>query len=123
MFGISHAPSAKTPGNAEFVAKYKEMYDGAEPPEDAADAFAAGQVLQAAAEAVGNVEDQEAMADWLRENTVSTILGDLSWNEDGSPQGEFLIGQWQGDTVQYVLPEEFATTDEVVPGWKPAGAS
>ena len=43
MFAISHAPSADTPGNAEFVAKYKEMYDGNEPPEDAADAFAAAQ--------------------------------------------------------------------------------
>ncbi len=123
MFAISHAPSADTPGNAEFVAKYKEMYDGNEPPEDAADAFAAGQVLQAAVEAVGDVEDQTAMADWLRENPVSTILGDLEWNDDGSPNGDFLIGQWQGDTVQFVLPEEFATTEELVEGWKPGGAS
>ena len=123
MFAISHAPSADTPGNAEFVAKYKEMYDGAEPPEDAADAYAAGQVLQAAAEAVGSIDDQEAMADWLRENTVSTILGDLEWNDDGSPNGDFLIGQWQGDTVQFVLPEDFATSDKLVEGWKPGGAS
>ena len=52
------------------MAKYKEMYGGAEPPEDAADAYAAGQVLQAAVEAVGSIDDQEAMADWLRENAV-----------------------------------------------------
>ena len=123
MFAISHAPTADTPGNAEFVAKYKEMYDGAEPPEDAADAYAAGQVLQAAAEAVGSIDDQEAMADWLRENTVSTILGDLEWNDDGSPNGDFLIGQWQGDTVQFVLPEDFATSDKLIEGWKPGGAS
>jgi branched-chain amino acid transport system substrate-binding protein len=123
MFAISHAPSADTPGNAEFVAKYKEMFDGAEPPEDAADAYAAGQVLQAAAEAVGDIEDQEGMADWLRDNKVSTILGDLEWNDDGSPNGDFLIGQWQDGEVQFVLPEEFATTDELVKGWKPGGAS
>lgn len=123
MFGISHAPSAKTPGNAEFVAKYKEMYDGVEPPEDAADAYAAGQVLQAAVEAVGNVDDQDAMADWLRKNTVSTILGDLQWNDDGSPNGEFLIGQWQGETVHYVLPQKFATSDKIVPGWRPGEAN
>jgi branched-chain amino acid transport system substrate-binding protein len=122
LFAISHAPTADTPGNAEFVAKYKEMYDGNEPPEDAADAFAAGQVLQAAAEAVGSIDDQEAMADWLRENTVSTILGDLEWNDDGSPNGEFLIGQWQDGQVQFVLPEEFATTDEFIQGWKPGSA-
>jgi branched-chain amino acid transport system substrate-binding protein len=123
IFAISHAPSADTPGNAEFVAKYKEMYDGAEPPEDAADAYAAGQVLQAAAEAVGDIEDQEAMANWLRENTVSTILGDLEWNDDGSPNGDFLIGQWQDGEVQFVLPEEFATSDELIQGWKPGGAN
>lgn len=123
MFAISHAVSADTPGNSEFVAKYAEMYDGAQPPEDAADAFAAGQVLQAAAEGAGSIDDQAAMADWLRDNPVSTILGDLEWNEDGSPNGDFLIGQWQGDDVQFVLPEEFATTDEIVQGWKPGGAS
>lgn len=123
LFAISHAPTADTPGNAEFVAKYKEMYDGNEPPEDAADAFAAGQVLQAAAEAVGSIDDQEAMADWLRENEVETILGDLSWDDTGAPQGEFLIGQWQDGKVQFVLPEEFATTDEFIKGWKPGGAS
>ncbi|MBZ5737925.1 amino acid ABC transporter substrate-binding protein [Nocardioides mangrovi] len=123
MFGISHAPTADTPGNADFVAKYKEMFDGQEPPEDAADAYAAGQVLQAAAEGVGSIDDQAAMADWLRENTVSTILGDLTWNDDGSPNGDFLIGQWQGDSVQFVLPQEFATSDELIQGWKPGGAS
>ena len=123
LFTVSHAPSADTPGNAEFVAKYKEMFDGAEPPEDAADAYAAGQVLQAAAEAVGDIEDQEGMADWLHDNKVSTILGDLEWNDDGSPNGDFLIGQWQDGEVQFVLPEEFATTDELVKGWKPGGAS
>ncbi len=122
LFAISHAPTADTPGNAEFVAKYKEMFDGNEPPEDAADAFAAGQVLQAAAEAVGSIDDQQAMADWLRANTVSTILGDLEWNDDGSPIGEFLIGQWQSGQVQFVLPQEFATTDEFIQGWKPGSA-
>lgn len=121
LFAISHAPTAATPGNEEFVAKYKEMYGGQEPPEDAADAYAAGQVLQAAVEAVGDVEDQAAMADWLRENTVSTILGDLEWNDDGSPNGDFLIGQWQGSSAQFVLPTDVATSD-LVAGWRPGGS-
>jgi branched-chain amino acid transport system substrate-binding protein len=121
MFAVSHAPQAKTPGNEEFVAAYEKEYGGL-PPEDAADAFAAGQVLQAAAEAVGDVEDQEAMADWLRENSVETILGTLEWNDDGSPIGEFLIGQWQDGKVEFVLPEDIATTDEIVEGWNPGGA-
>ena len=57
--------------------------------------YAAGQVLTAAVEAVGSIDDQLALADWLRENEVDTILGPLSWNDDGSPIGEFLTGQWQ----------------------------
>jgi branched-chain amino acid transport system substrate-binding protein len=122
MFAISHAPEADTPGNEEFVAKYDEMFGGP-PPEDAADAYAAGQVLQAAVEAVGSIDDQKALADWIRDNSVETILGDLDWNEDGSPNGEFLIGQWQDGAVQFVLPQEFATAEEIVMGWKPEGTA
>ena len=122
MYAVSHAPQAATPGNEEFVATYEEMFGGL-PPEDAADAFAAGQVLQAAVEAIGSIEDQKALADWLRDNKVETILGDLEWNDDGSPIGSFLIGQWQDGKVEFVLPEETATTDTIVMGWKPGGGS
>jgi branched-chain amino acid transport system substrate-binding protein len=122
FYAVSHSPDADTPGNAEFVAKYEEMYGTAEVPEDAADAYAAGQVLQAAVEAVGDIEDQEAMADWLRENEVETILGPLSWNDDGSPTGDFLIGQWQDGKAQIVLPPEVSTAD-IKPAWTPGGSS
>lgn len=121
-FAISHAPQAKTPGNPEFVAKYKEMYGG-EPPEDAADAYAAGQVLAAAVEAVGSIDDQAKLADWLRANPVQTILGELRWNADGSPEGDFLIGQWQNGKVEFILPEDIATSGKLVEGWLPGGGS
>jgi branched-chain amino acid transport system substrate-binding protein len=120
FYAVSHSPEADTPGNAEFVEKYDEMFGGL-PPEDAADAYAAGQVLQAAVEAVGDIDDQEALADWLRENEVETILGPLSWNEDGSPTGDFLIGQWQNGVAEIVLPPEVATA-EVKVGWEPGNA-
>jgi len=121
LYAVSHTPKADTPGNEEFVQKYDEMFGGA-PPEDAADAFAAAQVLQAAVEAVGSIDDQEALANWIRDNEVETILGTLEWNEDGSPNGEFLIGQWQNGTSEIVLPEDVATAD-IVPGWNPGGGS
>jgi len=121
MYAVSHAPQARMPGNEEFVARYEEMFGGL-PPEDAADAYAAGQVLQAAVEAVGSIEDQAALAEWLRNNTVETILGDLQWNDDGSPIGEFLIGQWQNGRIEFVLPSSAATVDQIVPGWQPGGA-
>lgn len=122
FYAISHSPEATTTGNQEFVQAYEKKY-GELPPEDAADAYAAAQVLQAAVEAVGSIEDQQALANWLRDNEVDTILGPLSWESDGSPKGEYLIAQWQDGTSEIVLPEEAATSDKIVEGWKPGGAS
>jgi branched-chain amino acid transport system substrate-binding protein len=116
FYAVSHTPEAETPGNREFVAKYKEMFGGTEVPEDAADAFATAQVMQAAVKAVGSVErnQQTKLADWLRDNNVDTILGPLSWDEAGRPEGEFLIGQWQDGKPEVVLPEDVATSDKIV---------
>jgi len=116
FFSSSYHVDADTPGNPEFVAKYEEMFGG-EPPEDAADGFAAATVLAAAVEATGSIDDQEALADWLRANEVPTILGTLSWNEDGSPKGDFLVGQWQDGVSQVVLPSDAATSDTIL-RWK-----
>jgi branched-chain amino acid transport system substrate-binding protein len=123
FYGVSHSKEADTPGNPEFVAKYQEMFGGEEVPEDAADAYAAAQVLQAAVDAVGTIERERQLelADWLRENTVDTILGPLSWDDAGRPEGEFLVGQWQSGVPEIILPEEAATTQEILPGWNPEG--
>jgi branched-chain amino acid transport system substrate-binding protein len=97
------------------------MFGGDEVPEDAADAYATAQVMQAAVEAVKSVDrkDQLKLADWLRENEVQTILGPLRWDQQGRPQGEFLVGQWQGGRPEIVLPEEAATSEEILPAWRP----
>jgi branched-chain amino acid transport system substrate-binding protein len=123
FYGVSHSKEAKTPGNEEFVAKYQEMFGGTEVPEDAADAYATAEVLQAAVKAVGTIdkERQLELADWLRENQVDTILGPLSWDDQGRPEGEFLVGQWQNGVPEIVLPEEAATTDKIIPEWQPGG--
>jgi branched-chain amino acid transport system substrate-binding protein len=125
FYAVSHSEEATTPGNEEFVAKYKEMFggEGEAVPEDAADGYAAGQILQAAAEANKTVErkDQLKLADWLRSNEVQTVLGPLSWNGDGSSKGEFMVGQWQDGKAEIILPEEVATSDKIIPGYKPGG--
>src|SRR3954453_13682032 len=117
LYAVSHSPEAKTPENDAFVKKYDEMFGGL-PPEDAADAFAAGQVLQAAVKAVGSIDDQQALADWLRKNSVDTVLGPLSWDDRGAPTGDFLIGQWQKGKAEIVLPDSAKTSDIEI-GWKP----
>jgi branched-chain amino acid transport system substrate-binding protein len=119
FYAVSHSQKSDTPGNAEFVEKYQEMFGSEQVPEDAADAYATAQVMQAAVEAVGSIDDQLKLADWLRDNEVETILGPLSWNDDGSPTGEFLVGQWQSGTPEIVLPEEAATSGKILPGWQP----
>jgi branched-chain amino acid transport system substrate-binding protein len=121
FYAVSHSKEATTPGNEEFVAKYQEMFGGTEVPEDAADAYATAEVLQAAVKGVGSVEraDQLKLADWLRDNTVDTILGPLSWDEAGRPEGEFLVGQWQNGVPEIVLPKEAATSDKILPRWDP----
>jgi branched-chain amino acid transport system substrate-binding protein len=120
FYTVSWHDQAKTPKNKEFVEAYGKAYSNAIPAEDAADAFAAAQVLQAAVEATKSL-DQKKLADWLHSNTVETILGPLSWNEKGEPQGKFILGQWQSGKAQVVAPAEAATTTTVVhpkPGWK-----
>jgi branched-chain amino acid transport system substrate-binding protein len=100
------------------------MFGGTEVPEDAADAYATAEVLQAAVKAVGTIDRkrQLELADWLRENEVDTILGPLTWDDVGRPEGEFLVGQWQSGVPEIVLPKEAATSDKIIPGWQPEGA-
>jgi branched-chain amino acid transport system substrate-binding protein len=121
MYAVSYSPEADTPGNKAFVAEYKKKFGTDIPPEDAADAYAAAQVMQAAVEAVGSIDDQAKLADWLRAHPVDTILGPLSWNDDGSPQGQFLIGQWIKGTAEIVLPPNVATAKPEI-GWHPSGS-
>jgi branched-chain amino acid transport system substrate-binding protein len=119
FYAVSYHPDAKTPGNDEFLSAYRAKYK-TDPPEDAADAYAAAQVLQAAVEAVGSIDDQKKLADWLRDNEVETILGTLSWDETGAPEQAFLLAQWQNGDEEIVAPDDSATSDTIVnpkPGW------
>ena len=118
FYAVSWHQDTDTPMNAEFVTAYQAQYDSI-PAEDAADAFAAAQVLQTAVEAVGEI-DQTAIKDYLHSNEVETLLGPLSWDETGAPQQAFLLAQWQGPQAEIVLPEEVATTETIVnpkPDW------
>ena len=120
FYTVSWHQDAKTPKNTDFVAGYKAKFQNADPAEDAADAYAAAEVLASAVTAVGAV-DQGKIRDWLHANTVQTILGPLAWEATGEPKGKFLLGQWQSGKAQVVAPAEAATSTTVVnpkPDWK-----
>jgi branched-chain amino acid transport system substrate-binding protein len=120
FYAVSYHVDAPTPGNKEFLDAYRAKYN-TDPPEDAADGYAAAQVLQAAVEGVGSIDDQQALADWLRDNSVDTILGTLSWDDTGAPEQAFLLAQWQNGDEEIVLPEDAKTSDTIVnpkPAWK-----
>lgn len=119
FYSVSWHESAPTPLNKEFVAAYAKEYDNAVPAEDAADAFAAAQVLRAGIEGADGT-DQDKVAQWLHGNEVETILGPLKWDKRGAPLGSFLLAQWQSGKVQIVSPEEAATAEKAIypkPGW------
>jgi branched-chain amino acid transport system substrate-binding protein len=119
LYCTSWSENAKTALNTDFAAEYRKRFTS-EPTEDAADGFAAAQVLRAAVVGVGRI-DQVALADWLRANQVETILGTLKWAATGEPQTTFMLAQWQKGKVEVVSPKEAATTDRIVfpkPAWQ-----
>jgi branched-chain amino acid transport system substrate-binding protein len=120
FYTVSWHQDAKTPKNADFVSGYKAANKDADPAEDAADAYAAAEVLQTAVTSVGAI-DQAKIRDWLHANTVQTILGPLAWTQTGEPTGKFLLAQWQSGKAQVVAPADAATSQTVVnpkPDWK-----
>lgn len=108
---------ATFPSNEEFVAANEELH-GAEPGEDEANAYTAGQVVAAAVEAVGCAEQgdcQQQLIDWLHENEVDTVVGTLGWDEAGRPNGAHLIQQYVDGEIAIVLPEDVAEAELVYP--------
>src|SRR5919204_2963747 len=123
FYAVSWSPSAKGksyPKNQEFLKAYKKAYQGKLPAEDAADAYAAAQVLETAVRKVGKI-DQDKLKDYLHSHPVRTILGPLSWDATGAPRQAFLLAQWQRGKSHIVAPKVAADAKKIVypkPGWK-----
>ena len=119
------------PGVEDFLKKYQAKAGGEGvdplgyylPPF----AYAHMQVLQAAVEATKSL-DQDKLADWLRKNTIKTIVGDIAfgsngeWKEARVLQIQFHdvkgsdLEQWKTDEKQTILwPEKYATGKAIYP--------
>ncbi|GAA0486110.1 branched-chain amino acid ABC transporter substrate-binding protein [Paractinoplanes deccanensis] len=115
-----YSQDAPYESNKEFVEKFKAQF-GKEPEEDQANGYTTGQVVAAAVTAVGCAEQgecQKKLVDWLHSNKVDTVVGPLSWDATGKPQGAHMIQQWVGNDIKIVLPSDVKEAEFVYP--KPA---
>ncbi|MFI6534002.1 amino acid ABC transporter substrate-binding protein [Nonomuraea sp. NPDC050547] len=95
-------------GNDALVKSYKDMFGG-EANEDAANGYTVGQVVEAAVNAVKCVESgkecQDKLAAHLRQATFDTVVGPLSFDDQGRPEQAHMIQQYVNGKVEIVLPE------------------
>ncbi|MEV2268437.1 amino acid ABC transporter substrate-binding protein [Nonomuraea africana] len=105
---VGWAVSSGFPGNDAFVKRYKEMFK-TDANEDAANGFTVGQIVEAAVNAVKCVEPTEEcqtkLADHIRQGTFETIVGPLSFDDQGRPEQAHMIQQYIDGKVEIVLPE------------------
>lgn len=113
-----YTPESTYPTNAEFVDYFNEVH-GTEPTEDEANAWTTGQVVAAAVEGVGcadpSPECQGQLIDWLRTNEVDTVVGPLTWDAEGRPQGAHLIQQYVDGEITIVLPDDAKEAEFIYP--------
>jgi branched-chain amino acid transport system substrate-binding protein len=112
-------PQAKTAGNNDFtnawVAKYGGTPDKIDPA--AAEAFACGQLLELVAQRTGKIDNATIVAA-LHQGTWPTVEGNLSWDQDGAPQGADIVVQWVAGKLQPVYPPDQALTAPIAkPAW------
>ena len=119
------------PGVEDFLKKYqaKAGSEGVDPLGYYLPPFAYAnlQVLQAAVEATKSL-DQDKLADWLRKNTIKTIVGDIAFGANGEwKEARVLqiqyhdvkgsdLDQWKTDEKQTILwPDKYATGKAIYP--------
>jgi branched-chain amino acid transport system substrate-binding protein len=125
------AKTLNFPGVEEFLKKYQ-----ARAPSEGVDplgyylppfAYANLQVMAAAVEATKSL-DQDKLADWLHNNTIKTIVGDIKYGTNGEwVEGRVLtlqfhdvqgsdLEQWKSDAKQTILwPAQYATGNAIYP--------
>jgi branched-chain amino acid transport system substrate-binding protein len=99
------------PGNKEFTDAYLRLFPNKDNvvPAEAAEAYAAGEVLAAAIKATGGTDNAKIIS-WLHANKVQSIEGNFGWDAAGRPQGgSFDLIQWQNGHLNIVWPSAVAT--------------
>jgi branched-chain amino acid transport system substrate-binding protein len=109
-------PGSKANGSAAFTAAYIAKYGGSAQQVDdsSAEAYSVGQLIEEVAKKTGKI-DNATIIKTLHSGTWDTILGNISWSADGSPQGTFNLVQWQGGKLVPVYPSSVAQAKPVFP--------
>jgi branched-chain amino acid transport system substrate-binding protein len=112
----SWAPQAKTFGNKTFVKAYLKKYGGNAFGIDgnSAEAWAVGQVLAAVARKTGSIDNAKIIRA-LHRGTWNTIVGNLSWNAYGAPNGVDWLVEWIHHQLLLVAPRSVAVHKPVYP--------
>src|SRR4051794_30114205 len=113
-------PGSTAPGSADFTAAYIKKFGGTPQQIDdsSAEAYAAGQLLEAVAAKTGKIDNATIISS-LHSGTWPTLLGALAWSADGAPTGDFNLVQWQKGNLVPVYPASVAQAqpEPVKPNW------
>jgi branched-chain amino acid transport system substrate-binding protein len=104
----------KSPGNPEFVAAYAKKYGSGPIDATSAEAYAAGQILQAVVTKLHSL-DNSKIIEALHSGSWPSVEGNLSWNSVGEPQGEDLLVEWVNGSLVPVYPATIALQAPVIP--------
>jgi branched-chain amino acid transport system substrate-binding protein len=107
---------SNAPGNKAFVAAYIKKYGGNAGSIDptSAEAYAAGQVLQAGTAKIHGLDNGKLVAA-LHKGSWPTVEGVLRWNSIGEPQGVDLLVEWVNGKLLPVYPKNIALHAPVWP--------
>ncbi|MDX6254652.1 MAG: branched-chain amino acid transport system substrate-binding protein [Frankiales bacterium] len=109
-------PGSTATGSAAFTAAYIKAHGGTADTIDnsSAEAYACGQLLEAVAAKTGKL-DNATIISTLHQGSWPTLLGDLTWDKIGQPQGSFHLVQWQGGKLLPVFPADVAQAKPAYP--------
>ena len=103
-----------SPGNSAFVAAYHQKYGSGPIDPTSAEAYASGQLLQAAVNKVGSLDNGKVISA-LHQGSWPCVEGNLSWNSVGEPQGQDLLVEWVNGQLVPVYPASIALHAPVIP--------
>jgi branched-chain amino acid transport system substrate-binding protein len=109
-------PTARTPGNQQFVRAYLAKYGGKASQIDSTSAqtYSVGQLVQEVAQKTGRIDNATLIKE-LHKGSWSTVQGTVSVNKCGAPSGTLFLEEWIGGKLQIVYPPNVATHAPLIP--------